>query len=213
MDVTLTYAVPVHVLDLGASLKAYIDTLPVTNQLRLCNRFGQGNQAFITKLPVELLGLVEYYVKRPVRKGFRAGWKKDLKCFEQKCSFLDHLSWEQKLEIYQVWADQMGVYSEPPREEPTEKDVNAVVEEMMDEDKVDDDFSVHWARRSDWEQRMLHSKNGKGRGFFGENRDLVVQHFGIGWLQRMPRPDGDHRCIPHPTQQLDALGALGTVRS
>lgn len=211
IDVTFTYAVPVHVLDLGAGLKAYIDTLPVINQLRLCNRFGRGEQAFITKLPVEVLGLIEYHIKRPIRRKFRAGWKKELRCFEQKCSVTDHFTWERKLEIYQDWARQMSLYSDSPREKPTEKDVNAVVEEMMDEGDIDDEFAVHFGRRGKWETRMAQPRHKKGRGFFGEHEDLVSNHFGVNiWISnvRLYSTSGGHNDCLDPTETTVAYLTL-----
>lgn len=40
---------------LGAHLEAYINLLPTITTLRLCNRFGQGEEAYIKRLPVELV--------------------------------------------------------------------------------------------------------------------------------------------------------------
>jgi len=66
MDVTPTDTVLVHLLDLGAGLSAYIDSLSAITALRLCNRFGKGNTAFIKRLPMELVQTIEGYIVRKV---------------------------------------------------------------------------------------------------------------------------------------------------
>lgn len=74
MDLTLTYAISVHVVDLGANLDAHMETLPLVNTLRLCHRYGRGNKAFITKLPAELLARVESSVMQSTRDRARKEW-------------------------------------------------------------------------------------------------------------------------------------------
>lgn len=59
IDATVAWAVPVEVEVLGAHLEAYVNLQPTINTLRMCHRFGKGEQAAITRLPVELLSEVE----------------------------------------------------------------------------------------------------------------------------------------------------------
>jgi hypothetical protein len=61
MDVKfeLSWAMPVSPDWLGHRLEAYSNSLAIMNTLRLCHRFGQGPSATITKIPVEILCMIE----------------------------------------------------------------------------------------------------------------------------------------------------------
>lgn len=65
---------PVRVEQLGAHLEAYIATLPIITTLRLCNRFGTGNNCHINRLPIELVKLIEEYIVRPERNKALLTW-------------------------------------------------------------------------------------------------------------------------------------------
>lgn len=100
MDVTFTYAVPVHILDLTANLTAYIKTKPVFHALRLCNRFGKGSQAFIARLPTELIANIEAHVLSSVRQEEKTTWQERLRCLEGRCEQFEHLDHVEKLKIF-----------------------------------------------------------------------------------------------------------------
>ena len=67
-NTTMEWAVPVRPDELGAHLEAYEQSLPRLLTLRLCHRYGQGPDVYITKLPPELLLQVEEFVIAADRK-------------------------------------------------------------------------------------------------------------------------------------------------
>lgn len=143
MDVTLTYAVPVYILDLGANLSACNETRPIVDTLRLCNCFGQGDKAFITKLPIELLTAVGSCMVQPLRVQAADKWERDFRCFEERCHFAEHLSRKERIEIYKalVTAGRGWWSDEPDGEEhsfriPSMRYLNDTVGEGMCNDDM-----------------------------------------------------------------------------
>ncbi|THW46512.1 hypothetical protein D6D17_07691 [Aureobasidium pullulans] len=55
----LVWGVPVRISDLLCSVDAFHKAMPTIQTLRLCNQFGQGEDARITKLPKELIAFIE----------------------------------------------------------------------------------------------------------------------------------------------------------
>lgn len=77
--------VPVPVARLGVHLQAYVDLLPVINTLRLCNRYGKGMQVAVTKLPVEIVTVIERYLIDDTRAQLRDVWEAAFRCWEHRC--------------------------------------------------------------------------------------------------------------------------------
>lgn len=90
VDAKLVWATPVKVEVLGANLEAYINLLPIIQTLRLCNRFGRG--APISRLPAELLLLVEDVLVAQEREITQKAWTRDYQCFSSRCADDDHFS-------------------------------------------------------------------------------------------------------------------------
>ena len=80
--------VPVRVDKLVAHLEAYVQTIPAITALRLCNRFGKGDDCHIHKLPVELVDEVEKLIIEPERERRLAVWIREMKCWSKKCYFI-----------------------------------------------------------------------------------------------------------------------------
>lgn len=59
VNMSLAWAMPVKPDDLIAQLQKYDKALPTIQALRLCHRFGQGSDVHITKLPLEVEGIIE----------------------------------------------------------------------------------------------------------------------------------------------------------
>ena len=77
---------------LDAHLEAYVETIPAITALRLCNRFGKGENCYIHKLPTELVDAVEKLIVEPERERRLAEWTREMKCWAKKCFFItDHL--------------------------------------------------------------------------------------------------------------------------
>jgi len=100
MEHVLTYAMPVHVLDLGPSLEVYFETLPAVNALRCCHKNGKG--AAISKLPRELINEIEDLFVQSVRDQIRSEWGLLLRCREMKCDDA-HMTFADKLRVYSAY--------------------------------------------------------------------------------------------------------------
>lgn len=85
---------PVNPADFLCKLDAFRKALPTINSLRLCNRFGKGENTGITKLPRELIGFIEeelLELHREHEENRLYGWSKTYCCFEGSCRPSDHL--------------------------------------------------------------------------------------------------------------------------
>lgn len=84
----IIWAMPVNIAQLGAHLQAYIETNVKT--IRLCHRFGRGDDVHIQKLPVELLEMIIEKVQIPARlKAFKR-WNDHFLCFQRRCDPKSH---------------------------------------------------------------------------------------------------------------------------
>ncbi|KAI4723420.1 hypothetical protein E4T48_00304 [Aureobasidium sp. EXF-10727] len=86
--------IPVKPVDLLRNLDAFRKAIPTIHTLRLCNRFGKGERAGITKLPKELIGFIEDELlvwHRRQEKCFGQGWARKYCCFEGSCRPKEHL--------------------------------------------------------------------------------------------------------------------------
>ncbi|GAB1735134.1 hypothetical protein NU219Hw_g202t1 [Hortaea werneckii] len=89
----LAWAVPVRPDTLGAHLEAYAAGVPAITALRLCHRFGTGPAAHITRLPRELVLLIEDYVHAAnwhLRSKPDCEWRSSFACFESQCEPRKH---------------------------------------------------------------------------------------------------------------------------
>lgn len=60
--------------------------------LRLCNRFGKGDSAFINRLPCEVVSMVEEWIMVAPRNVSVQFWEKAFRCFEDQCKPKDHFT-------------------------------------------------------------------------------------------------------------------------
>jgi hypothetical protein len=100
-DPTLSYLLTPHrrgvlvkPVDLLCNLDAFRKAIPTIHALRLCNQYGNGQGAGITKLPKELIGFIEEELlvslrQEETRDGH--GWAKKFGCFGRTCSPRDHI--------------------------------------------------------------------------------------------------------------------------
>lgn len=102
-DCSLSQGIPIRPDLLGAHLEAYAKAKPIINALRLCNRFGKGEKAAITKLPAELLLIIESYHVENCRRWRRYMWTQLFKCWENRCSPIEHYSPTKHLELYREY--------------------------------------------------------------------------------------------------------------
>jgi hypothetical protein len=83
------WALPVRFEKLVAGVQAFEETLPAITALRLCNRFSQGANCHIHKLPLELVELVGEFVVEPERERRLLVWSRLKRCWDRKCIFED----------------------------------------------------------------------------------------------------------------------------
>ncbi|KAH0347941.1 hypothetical protein KCU83_g6518, partial [Aureobasidium melanogenum] len=60
------WGIPVKLVDILNNLDAYRKAIPTIHTLRLCNQFGKGDSAFITRLPKELIRLSDTHPEWPL---------------------------------------------------------------------------------------------------------------------------------------------------
>ncbi|KAI6889708.1 hypothetical protein KC359_g251 [Hortaea werneckii] len=93
LDAGLAWAVPVQPDTLGAHLEAYAAGLPAATALRLCHQFGTGPEAHITRLPRELVLLIEEHVHAAnwhLRSKPDCEWRSSFTCFQSRCEPQKH---------------------------------------------------------------------------------------------------------------------------
>jgi hypothetical protein len=86
--------IPVKTVDFLCHLDAFRKAIPTIHTLRLCNQFGRDDHAGITKLPKELIEIIEKELFASLcKKETRAadGWAKKYACFEGTCRTRDHI--------------------------------------------------------------------------------------------------------------------------
>ncbi|KAF2723993.1 hypothetical protein K431DRAFT_310345 [Polychaeton citri CBS 116435] len=97
----LAWSMPVRPDLLGESLQAFDESLPTLLMLRLCHSYGRGPQAFVTRLPSEVVALIEHEIFIARRTKIREEVDEDLmpenpwielfSCFESRCQPVDHM--------------------------------------------------------------------------------------------------------------------------
>ena len=76
----------VSVEDFIPSLTGFTRSLDITTALRLCNRYGRGASCYVSKLPTELIDLIEIHVHIATRQTAFAEWEQQRMCTETRCT-------------------------------------------------------------------------------------------------------------------------------
>lgn len=99
---SLAWSVPVRADILAAHLDAYKSLHErEIKSLRLCHRFGQGEKAAVTRLPVELVALIEDYLMQDARQeALDYNYEQAFRCWEGKCQPREHLAEHELAEAY-----------------------------------------------------------------------------------------------------------------
>ena len=185
-------AIPIRVDLLGAHLQAYVNLLPVISTLRLCNRFGKGAKAAVSRLPAELVVCIEELLIKDERKELREDWATELKCWETRCLPTDHLSNEEARRLY---IEYFWEVAEPnidrcmPKAKLNKKQRSELDEAFLEDDQWDwnEGKGSTWRIDHDHKAHMWTCRVGgptdDSRGFFSRHSDLIVKHFGLGtWI-------------------------------
>lgn len=202
-----------RVEQLGAHLEVYVATLPTITTLRLCNRFGTGNNCHVNRLPVELVKLVEEQIVETEREKALSMWSRQHRCYENQCTIFDHYS-ETQEEVYQMYHALYGCVDDkdcgvdehsfcghgkcegdqcPAWKFDGQSDY-AVVERIRRDDGRPEYTEVCYDQVEEWKLKIgksaVHSD-----GIFKEQHELLKAHFGvIVWLSHFDTfEDGDDR--------------------
>lgn len=212
LDFTVAWSLEVPVEILGAHLQAYVELQPTIQALRLCNRYGQGFRAAVTKLPIELVKEIEGHLIIDERKKQRKNWATDFRCFQGLCKPLEHLSDSKQVDIWRDIRYTCGCLTcmdsddEEDGDEkaclhvvPTDK-LNARQQKTLEEflDSVgageDEEDSLWWmeheSRCSRW-----HGKTGSPidpmRGLLSDFAKTLLRNFGLElWVTHTQSPKG-----------------------
>ncbi|KAI6868842.1 hypothetical protein KC338_g3800 [Hortaea werneckii] len=188
IDATVAWAVPVEVEVLGAHLEAYVKLQPTINTLRMCHRFGKGDQAAITRLPVELLSEVEDLLMQEERRKTREEWETDFRCFQLQCDIRDHCDpseLEERRRIHCVELEEMRqrLYREVRQgcdECESDASDDDFVENQLDEYILDGCFQkTHWERRSRWPERVNAPTSSPMRHSLNVHANYFEKEFGL----------------------------------
>lgn len=94
-----------------AHLEAYARLQSAFHTLQLCNRFGKGPKAAVSKLPVELINTIQGYLFDKTCKGLRKKWTGFFRCWECRCKPSDHLTLKECITKYcEYVAKRDGLY-------------------------------------------------------------------------------------------------------
>jgi len=222
----------VRVDQLGAHLESYIATLPTITALRLCNRFGTGDNCHVNRLPIELVKLIEEHVVEPEREKTLTSWSRQQRCYEGKCGLFDHYS-ETQEEVYQIYHDLCGCKddkdcgveehffcghrkcegSQCPAWKFKYGSDHAVLEYLCRVDALPEYTEVCSDQQEEW-RRKIGTSTVNSDGIFKEQEELLLAHFGIiVWLGRFSIPEdvySRHRlcsCSPVTTAHLALPGS------
>ncbi|KAI7176989.1 hypothetical protein KC316_g17833 [Hortaea werneckii] len=196
IDATIAWAVPVQVEVLGAHLEAYVNLQPTINTLRMCHRFGKGDDVAITRLPVELLSEVEDILMAEERRKTRGEWEADFRCFQLHCDIRDHFDPDELQTQRRELNDEARLDCVGESNSDTKRDqwVKKALREFMNENYCE----IHWERQERWCERVGAPTVVTGN-FFSKQADLFVQHFGLSiWIS--------HVCVDGPGEHYSSDG-------
>ncbi|KAI7233088.1 hypothetical protein KC330_g5548 [Hortaea werneckii] len=183
IDATVAWAVPVEVEVLGAHLEAYVNLQPTINALRMCHRFGKGEDVAITRLPVELLSEVENILMEEERRKRREEWETDFRCFQLYCELRDHFDPDELQEQRRELDEEVRLDCDGESNSDSEYDewVEGALREHMDMNVS----VIHWERQGRWCERVGAPLVLTGN-FFSKQADLFLQHFGLSiWISHV----------------------------
>ncbi|KAI7215306.1 hypothetical protein KC333_g5531 [Hortaea werneckii] len=206
IDATIAWAVPVQVEVLGAHLEAYVNLQPTINTLRLCHRFGKGDQAAITKLPVELLSEVEDILMAEERRKTREEWETDFRCFQLHCEPYEHFDAGEikevkrklKREALRTWAS--GCEWKKAYKDFLEQDLYDYIEENFQD--------AHWDRHNRWRVRVG-APGSPMHIFLNLQANYFEQQFGLAiWTSHVSVNPPDWNCFGHDTEGQTTVAYL-----
>ncbi|KAG9518736.1 hypothetical protein KCV07_g5331, partial [Aureobasidium melanogenum] len=182
----IVWGIPVNPVDFLCNLDAFHKALPTINSLRLCNQFGKGENAGITKLPKEL---IEFIIEelltlhRGHEENLLHGWSKTYCCFEGSCRPSDHVDggdldmWEDVVEsaetdllkAHHEWRTANCFDFPANYQELLDEEVTSRLDELADEYAWEGCFQT----KMEWEGKIRKHMAANG------NNDILRRQFGL----------------------------------
>lgn len=190
-DVSLAWALPVRVEDFGGSFEACVRLQPVFTALRLCNRFGKGDDVHVTRLPAELTAAIEEYLMQQERQDQQAAWAKDYKCWKATCTLTDHSTPEECTAFYMDMLDDFEFGDNQPKPIVGKKLTPRQMSEVEHFRGVEDSewYYEHEDRRERWQVRTGGAA-ASDQGLFTQHKELIRTHFGLDvWVSHTQLED------------------------
>ncbi|KAK5739172.1 hypothetical protein LTR17_005473 [Elasticomyces elasticus] len=178
----LAYAVKVDAAHLVTHIEAEAQLYPVTETLRLCHVFGTGDDAHITRLPKELVDMIEDELVAEsvsIRARRQEAASKMSDCFGQNCSPLrDHASKETQLAIVNEAFTRWG---EPTVDSLLDDRVDSAKEHICDNrlDWEEDFWQEHHSSEIEEWQKLVGKLGVKEHGLFTKHQDFVRKRYGL----------------------------------
>ena len=159
LDCRLTYCLPVHPDLLGAHLEAYVKLQPTVTALRLCHRFGKGEEVHVTTLPTELVNAVEEYLTESERSVLCEKWTQDFNCWNGRYEIVDHLPTQTCVDMFNgmVYEDSDGDGYFVPHTKLTVMQYLELEEYLQDGEGYAEQCQwlyEHADRRASWRERV-----------------------------------------------------------
>jgi hypothetical protein len=157
----LAWAVPVDVVELGASLEAYVSAQDEIFTIQLCHRFRKGPLAC---LPQELLARIIEELHLSKIDENRTRWSRDFECFQNRCNHGVPAQFEAGAEITEVmWrmfvGGDSGQYTAAQRaDQVNNQSADPWTEEIIWE--AHGFFEKSWLRRTCLCARQVHHEEG-----------------------------------------------------
>lgn len=94
-SVVVAWGMPVAFIELTASLKAYVRSLPIITTLKLCAKRGRGPDVYINRLAPEIVSIIEAFLVESLCIEIQASLLLDYQCVLGTCELADHFDEEQ----------------------------------------------------------------------------------------------------------------------
>ena len=154
----IAWGIPVDILDLTANVKVHRDTKAALKTLRSCARPGTSFKTHLSKLPPELVAMIENYVVKPARSNVRRSLSRSYQCFQEKCEISDHIDLDSLPKHFLE-----KVHDCPECDVPSDLPLalceyhqNESMQACVDEEK---DAEFHMSSRDEWYSEMVDNWN------------------------------------------------------
>jgi len=186
----LTWALEVDAIEACARFEAYINTKDVMLTLEMCNRFGRGSKAYITRVQAEVIQSIGGFLTEMERKEELDECYQEQACWSSTCESMDHFDSKNIEHMYFAHLDD-GCNCEKKADfsaSGKNSGCGAFVERV---EVAENDCAIHNTRSDAWEQRLGCSTSGN-HGIFDRAKGFLQRDFGLRvWTSHIQRDHED----------------------